>query len=262
VAVGPGRYVHEEVDGPIVIVTLDRPPVNAVDEQMYAEIRDTFHTIAERHPDARVVLLRGAGPHFCAGNDLGDFATMTSLNAPSRMQVVREAFWAIHDCPMAVIALVHGSALGTGLAIAASADLIVAAEDARFGLPEVSVGVMGGARHLARLVPQQIVRRMFLTADPATGAELAAFGGVVSAVPREELDAAGRALAARVARHSVVAVRIGKRALNQIEFLDLKQGYELEQGWTAQMADHPDAKEALRAVQERREPSFRPPAQP
>src|SRR5262249_34444754 len=108
-------------EGPLVIVSLDRPPVNAVDRAMYAEIRDTFNGLRQAFPDGRVVVLEGRGRHFCAGNDLADFETMTAANAPGRMQGVREAFWAIRDCPLPVVAAVHGSALGTGLAIAASA---------------------------------------------------------------------------------------------------------------------------------------------
>lgn len=241
-----------------MVVTLDRPPVNAVDEATYAEIRNTFNGLRAAFPDGRVVVLEGKGPHFCAGNDLADFETMTSANAPGRMQLVREAFWAIRDCPLPVIAAVHGSALGTGLALAASADLIVAAEDARIGLPEVSVGVMGGARHLSRLLPQQLVRLMFLTADPLSGAELARLGGAVAAVPAGQLPDSAREVALRIARHSPTAVRVGKRALNQIEAMDLKSGYEAEQGYTGDMVDHPDAKESLAAFREKRPPTYAP----
>ncbi|MBE7195933.1 MAG: enoyl-CoA hydratase/isomerase family protein, partial [Gordonia polyisoprenivorans] len=98
--------VKVALEGPVVVVTLDRPPVNAVDLATYAEIRDVFHGLRESHPSARVALLTGTGRHFCAGNDLGDFATMTAANAPGRMQLVREAFWSIRDCPLPVIALV------------------------------------------------------------------------------------------------------------------------------------------------------------
>jgi enoyl-CoA hydratase len=252
------RSVRVTAEGSLIVVTLDRPPVNAVDLAMYAEIRDTFNGLHAAYPDGRVVVLEGAGRHFCAGNDLGDFQTMTPANAAGRMQGVREAFWSIRDCPLPVIAAVHGSALGTGLALAASADLVVAAQDARFGLPELSVGVMGGARHLARLVPQPLVRKMFLTADPVTGAELAQAGGVAQVVPAAELAAAARALARRIARHSPHATMIGKRALNQIEWTDLKSGYEAEQGYTTDMAGHPDAQEAISAFQEKRPPSYAP----
>jgi enoyl-CoA hydratase len=250
------EFVAIEDRGSAVEVLMNRPNVNAVNIQMYSELRDCFNGLHTAFPGARVVILRGEGKHFCAGNDLDDFRTMTSANAPQRMQGVREAFWAIHDCVLPVIAMVQGAALGTGLALAASSDLIVASEDSRFGLPEVSVGVMGGARHLARLVPQQIVRYMFLTSAPMSGAELASFGGVLRAVPSEELYAATCDLAGKIAQHSATALRIGKRALNQIEAMDLKQGYEAEQGYTGDMADHPDAKEALLAMAERRAPSY------
>jgi len=132
------------------------------------------------------------------------------------MQAVREAFWSICDCPLPVVAAVQGSAMDTGLCLAASSDLIVCGQSARFGLPEISVGVMGGARHLARLVPSQVMRRVFLTADPMIGAELMAHGGVSAVVPDAELDGYALELAGRVARHSPATVRVAKRALNQI----------------------------------------------
>ncbi len=250
------EFLTCRTEGPVTIVSLNRPPVNAVSQQMYAEIRDTFNGLRDRFPSTSVVILRAEGKHFCGGNDLGEFETLTPTNSPERMQAVREAFWAIHDCPMAVIAAVKGSAMGTGLCLAASSDLIVCGESARFGLPEISVGVMGGARHLARLVPQQVVRRMFFTADPVSGTELLAHGGVTEVVADEELDEAALALAARISRHSEVAVRIAKRALNQIEHVDLKSGYELEQGYTGDLCGHPDSKEALAAIREKRQPVY------
>jgi enoyl-CoA hydratase/carnithine racemase len=100
--------------------------------------------------DVRVVILAGRGKHFCAGTDLDDFATTMPDNADERMWQVREAFFAIQDCPVRVIGAVQGTAVGTGLAVAASCDYVIAAVDARIGLPEITVGVMGGARHLAR----------------------------------------------------------------------------------------------------------------
>lgn len=251
------KFVHTADQGPVAIVTMDRPPVNAVNGEMYHEIRDTFNALRADFPHAKVAVLAGAGKHFCGGNDLGEFEVMTPDDAPQRMQAVREAFWAVHDCQLPVIAAVHGSALGTGLALAASSDMVVCARDARFGLPELSVGVLGGARHLGRLVPQQLVRRMFYTAEPITGDELLAAGGAVQTVDRgDEVLAAAVALAERIARHSGRAIRTGKRALNQIEFLDLKQGYELEQGYTGDMSGFPDAKEAVRAVREKRAPVY------
>ena len=114
-----------------------------------------------------------------------------------------------HDCPSTCalsvevidatrIGAVRGAALGTGLAIAACCDVVVAGHSARFGTPEVGVGVMGGARHLARLVPQPFVRLMYFTADPLPAADLAGFGSVVQVVDDDQVGPAALALAARM----------------------------------------------------------------
>src|SRR5690606_8348472 len=136
----------------------------------------------------------------------------------------------------------------SGIGLATSADLLVCSDDATFGLPEVRVGVMGGGRHLARMVPQQQVRKAFLTGDPLTAAEVERYGGVSAVVPREQLVEAARALAARIVRHSAPAVILGKRALNQVEWTDLKSGYELEQGFTGDLSGTPDSVEARQAA--------------
>jgi len=99
----------------VAIVTLRRPPVNAVNQAMYAEIRELFSRMDEFCPGIAVVILRGEGKHFSAGNDLDEFLTLTPENSAGRMKLVREAFSAIYDCPVPVIAAVHGHALGTGV---------------------------------------------------------------------------------------------------------------------------------------------------
>jgi enoyl-CoA hydratase len=102
--------------GAVAVVTLDRPPVNAVSQAMYAEIRDLFGRLDEVLPGVKAVVLTGAGRHFCAGNDLDEFLTLDEINAAGRMRLVRDAFAAIYDCPVPVIGAVRGAALGTGLA--------------------------------------------------------------------------------------------------------------------------------------------------
>lgn len=138
------KFLTYNTDGHVAVVNLAHPPVNAVTETMYQEIRHLFGNTAEYLPDARAIVLTGGeSKHFCGGSDLNGFAELTPENAPERMRTVREAFWAIYDCPLPVIAAVHGAALGTGLAIAASCDMVIAAEGAKIGLPEVAVGMMG-----------------------------------------------------------------------------------------------------------------------
>jgi enoyl-CoA hydratase/carnithine racemase len=248
----------ERRDSGVWVVRLARAPVNAVDRDMYIEIANMFRDPDQMDPDLRAIVLTGEGRHFCAGNDLEEFATMSPQNGVERMRRVREAFFAIQDCSVPVIGAVHGAVLGTGLAIAASCDFIVAAKDACFGLPELTVGVMGGARHLARFAPEPLVRRMFFTGEQLTAEQLdAASGALVVCEPEELLDRAC-ALAARVASFSPTAVRLAKRVLNRVETLDLKAGYELEQSYTVKMSGHPDSKEALRAFRQKREPEYLP----
>ena len=240
----------------VATVTMKRPPVNAVNQPMYREIKDVFARIEDYAPEARAVILIGQGKHFCGGNDLEDFRTMTPHNSRFRMMEVREAFNAIYDSALPVIAAVRGVAVGTGLALAASCDLVVAAAGARFSLPEIGVGVMGGAKHMSRLAPQGVVRRMHYTADMVPVEDLVQYGGIVSVVPSEQLESAAAELAARITRHSPVAIKIAKRSLNQIEYMELKSGYQFEQGLTAELSAYDDSKEAVAAFFEKREPQY------
>lgn len=252
------KYLRTDLaaDG-VLTVTLDRGPANAVDRDMYIEIAELFGDIDAVAEGARAVVLRGDGPHFCAGNDLDEFATMTPDNGTERMWRVREAFFAIQDCAVPVVGAVHGAALGTGLAIAASCDFVVAATTARFGLPELTVGVLGGARHLARMAPQPLVRRMFFTGEPVQADAFAAAGGSIVVCEPSELDGTAARYAARIAGFSPTAARLAKQILNRIEDMDLKSGYAFEQGFTVKMSGHPDAKEALAAFREKRPASYR-----
>jgi enoyl-CoA hydratase len=250
------RYLEIEDRGGIAVVALHRPPVNAVNQDMYREIRDLFSHIDEVLPDVRVVILRGEGPHFSAGNDLKDFAVLTPRNSPGLSKLVREAFASIYDCPVPVIGAVHGVAVGTGVAIAACCDAVVCGDSARFGTPEVGVGVMGGAKHMRRLVPEQVMRVLYFTAEPVPAAELLPFGGIHEVVPDEQLVDAALALAARMATHSRAALRHAKESLNTIEFMDLKSGYEAEQRYTTRLAAHPDSEEARQAINEKRPPDY------
>lgn len=245
----------EAADG-IATVWLSRPPVNSVSQAMYREITALFGNPGQLGDEVRVIVLTGAGRHFCAGNDLHEFATLTPQNADERMAEVRAAFFAIQDCPVPVIGAVHGAALGTGLAIAASCDFVVAAADARFGTPEVSVGVMGGARHLARLVPEPWVRWMYFTAEAVRGDQLARLGGVIEIAPAGGVLELACRHARLIARHSGPILTMAKRSLNTVETMDLQPGYAFEQSLTREISGHPDSVEAVRATLERRPPAY------
>ncbi len=254
------EFVDVDFDGAtgVATVLLNRPPANAVHRDMYIELAELFRNPDRLGPDVRAIVLGARGRHFCAGNDLDEFATMTPENGTERMWRVREAFFAIQECVVPVIGAVQGAALGTGLAIAASCDFVVAARDARLGLPELTVGVMGGARHLARLAPQPLVRRMYFTGEPMTAEALAAAGGCLFICEPGEERTEARRFAERAAGFSPTATRLAKQILNRIETMDIRTGYEFEQGYTVKMSGHPDSKEALASVREKRAPVYRP----
>jgi enoyl-CoA hydratase len=248
----------EPAEAGVTVIYMHRPPVNAIDQTMYREIYQCFSRSEALGAETRCIILTGRGKHFCAGNDLEEFAGMTSDNGVERMWRVREAFFSIQFCQIPVIGAVQGAALGSGLALAASCDFIIAAANARFGLPELTVGVFGGARHLARLAPQPLVRRMFFTSEQVEADEFRAAGASISVCEPARLLEEARKLATRIASFSPVAVRRAKTVLNRIETMDVRRGYELEQASTVEMSDHPHAKEALAAFRERRAPVFRP----
>ena len=240
----------------IAVVTLSRPPVNAIDLATYDQIHQVFRELHDA-PDLGAVVLNANGPHFCAGNDLQDFVTMTPENAAARMKRVREAFWAIHDMPVPTIAAVHGSILGSGVALAASCDVIVAAEGSKLGTPEVLVGAMGGAKHLARLAPPGVVREMYFSGLPRPADEFVQYGSVSRVVSIERLLEEAFALAETFTCNSTVALRFAKRALRTIEDMDLKSAYKFEQGLTGELCGTHDGREALLSVVESRPPHYR-----
>jgi len=141
----------------------------------------------------------------------------------------------VYECAVPVIAAVHGFCLGGGIGLVGNADIIVASEDATFGLPEVDRGALGAATHLSRLVPQHKARAMMYTAATATAAELHAFGSVLRVVPRGELRAAALEVAAQIAAKDPAVIRLAKEAFNGIDPCDVRRSYRYEQGYTFEL---------------------------
>ena len=136
---------------------------------------------------------------------------------------------------MPVIAAVHGFCLGGGVGLAGNADIVVASEDATFGLPEVDRGALGAATHLARLVPQPLMRAMVYTCRTVSARQLLDFGTVLDVVPGPELRGAARELAGQIAAKDPAVIRAAKQSLNGIDPVDVKRSYRYEQGFTFQL---------------------------
>ena len=249
--------VNLEIRDGIAIVTLDNPPVNALSSEGQVEIYETFDSLHEQD-EALVAIFTGAGQRaFCAGADIRARLDGDSRFPEDHGRRAREAFNSIYECPIPVIGAINGPALGAGLALAASCDYLIASENANFALPEIDVGLMGGARHLGRLFPQGVTRRLHYTADRLPAAEAYRLGAVHKVVPSEQLMDAAMEEARIIAAKMPMGVRLAKEGLNMIEWMDLKNGYRFEQTRTAILRKTDDAVEAKRAFLERRAPVFK-----
>jgi enoyl-CoA hydratase len=238
----------------IAEVVLNKPPVNALASAEWAALAERFRSLGAE-PGVRVVVLAAEGRGFCAGVDLKeldrDASRITAVN-----RGCYDAFAAISECPVPVVAAPHGFCLGGGIGLVGSSDAIVASEDASFGLPEIDRGALGAATHLLRMFGIWKARRMLLTGEPIGALEAFRLGALDAVVPRAELRSAARALAAKIAAKSPRAVRLAKESLNGIELLDLKRSYRFEQGFTLELQASPDSAEARRAFVEKRDPRF------
>lgn len=241
----------------VAILTMDAPPVNALTRTLNDELTMALDRISEMD-EVRAVILTGAGKVFCAGADLKGRAAVIKGpgDLPAHSRRTRECFHAIRECAKPVICAINGAALGSGLAMAASSDILVASEKASLGLPEVDVGLLGGCSHAMRLFSHSRLRRMALTGMRVNGAELYRLGVVEACVEHEQLMPTALELARSIASKSPVSTRMGKHTLNVIENMSLRDGYRYEQDMTAQIGKTEDAKEAQKAFAEKRPPVF------
>ncbi len=236
----------------VAIVTIDNPPVNALPVAGWFALADALRT-SGRDPEVRAVVLQAAGKGFQAGVDIKELAadpTHESLIGVNRG--CYEAFGAVYDCEVPVIAAVNGFCLGGGIGLAGNADIVVASDDATFGLPEVDRGALGVATHLARFVPQHKLRAMFLMGTTVTAAELLAFGTVERVVPRDQLLDCALEIAGVIAQKSPIVMRRAKESLNMIDPVDVKRSYRFEQGFTFELNLWGDSDELRQAFVNKR----------
>ena len=247
-----------QLDGHVATLTMASPPVNALTRTLNDELTLALDRISEMD-EVRAVVLTGAGKQFCAGADLKGRAQNIKGpgDLPAHSRRTRECFHAIRECAKPVIAAINGNALGAGLAIVASADILIASDKGIIGAPEVDVGLMGGGRHAMRLFSHSLLRRMVLTGYRVPAAELYRLGIIEACTTPEELMPAAMELAQTIASKSPVSTRMIKHTMNVIEDMSLRDGYRYEQDQTAAIAKTDDAKEALLAFQEKRKPVFK-----
>tara|TARA_R110002033_G_scaffold66617_1_gene117603 strand:- start:8573 stop:9343 length:771 start_codon:yes stop_codon:yes gene_type:complete len=245
-----------EIVGHVALVTLNRPPVNALSRKARAEVIAVFDEISARE-DIRCAVLTGEGKTFCAGADLKD---RPDAEVPGDFlehnRITRETGNAIRECSKPVIAAVNGAALGAGLGLMASCDIYYAAENATFGMPEINVGLAGGASMLNTLFGRSTMRRMFYTGVRLTAAELLERNVIEAVTSQDDLVPTAMAVAQEIAAKSPLAIRYAKQAMTIVEHMPQRDAYRMEQNYTMALAQTDDAKEARMAFLEKREPKF------
>jgi enoyl-CoA hydratase len=250
------QFRLEVADG-IATVTFDRPPVNAQNRRSREELTWVFDTLSDRS-DVRVAVLTGARDIFSAGADIKE---RTGIAAEAgdyvrHNRLTRESFYSITDCAKPVIGAINGPAIGAGYAVMACCDILVASENAYVRMPEIDVGLAGGAKFL-ELFPRSKARTMFFTGRSVPATELYRLGVVEACVPRERLMDTALEIAREIAAKSPIAVRKAKHAFNTVEGMPFRDGYRFEQGVTVELAATEDTREAQRAFVEKREPVFK-----
>ena len=252
--------LHLEVDGPVAILTLDRPEaLNALTVPLKVALRDALESLAADRA-VRTVILTGAGRAFCAGQDLAEREQPDA--APLDVEV-RERYnpiiRALRSMGQPVIAAVNGVAAGAGASLAFACDLRIAAEEARFVLAFGRIGLVpdsGATWFLPRLVGPAKAAELTLVGDPVDAAEALRLGLVSKVVPGDQLLSEATALAERVAAGAPLAMALTKEALQRSLTIDLDEALEGEaklQGIAGASADHA---EGLAAFREKRPPRF------
>ena len=247
---------YEITDGGIAEVVMANPPVNALTVAGWFELARILRILGE-DDRARVVVLRAEGKGFNAGVDIKEMQATEGFDALiGANRGCFAAFAAVYECAVPVIAAVHGYCLGGGVGLVGNADIVVASDDAYFGLPEVDRGALGAATHLARLVPEKKMRAMVYTATNVTAAELHAFGTVLEVVPRAELRDTALRVAGAIATKSPTVIRAAKESLNGIDPVDVRRSYRYEQGFTFELNLSGVSDEARDAFVDKRDAKF------
>ncbi len=251
--------LYEKRDG-IAWITLNRPDVlNAINMRMRDELWDLVHAVRD-DPEVRLAIFKGAGERaFSAGADISEFGTAPSYVESRRARRQRDLWGFMLRMEKPLIAAIHGHALGAGIELPMCCDIRIASEDARLGLPEVSLGYIpsaGGTQTLPRLIPPGVAMHMILTGDPIDAATALRYGLVQRVVSRQRLYQEAESLARTLMSRGPLALRLAKRAVLEGLDLPLAQGLALERRLAHRALASADGQEGIAATTSRGRPRF------
>jgi enoyl-CoA hydratase len=254
-------HIKVEWDGELAIVVVDRQDkLNALNADVVREIGEVFDSLRE-DDNVRGVILTGAGDKaFVAGADIGELATMNSVSGVKVSRDGQDVFRAIELFPKPVVAAVGGYALGGGCELALACHIRIASERARFGLPEVGLGIIpgyGGTIRLARLVGLGRAIELTLTGDMVDAERAHAIGLVSNVVPQESLLDEAKKLARKVTKNGPVAVRMALESIYRGLDTGTGEALDFESALFGLLASTDDMREGMEAFLEKRKPDFK-----
>jgi enoyl-CoA hydratase len=248
-------------DGELAIVTVDRQEkLNALNAEVIGELGDAFDAL-RRDDQVRAVILTGAGEKaFVAGADIGELAKMDALSGVQVSRMGQGVFRSIERFPKPVLAAVGGYALGAGCEVAMACHLRVASDNARFGLPEVGLGIIpgyGGTARLARLVGLGRAVEMILTGEMIDAERAHAIGLVNAVVPRADLLDNAKEMARKITRNGPLAVRMALECAYRALDLPMAEALGVESASFGLLSATEDMKEGMTAFLEKRKAAFK-----
>ncbi len=256
------EWISCSISEGISVLSLNRPPVNALNRVMVGEISRWLDRAAEQIAagQLRVVVLRAEGKHFCAGADLKERRNIPEEEVEVIVSSIRNTFQKLAELPVPVIAAIQGAAMGGGLELALAADFRILSEGARVGLPETSLAIIpgaGGTQRLARLIGYSNALYWIATARAFSAKEAQKFGVANLIVNRTDLLPTAMNLAKEIAKNGPVAIQAAKKALQEGLEVPLKEALEVERKYYAKTIFTEDRLEGIRAFLEKRPPRYK-----
>lgn len=254
------QYVHLRKEEDIGIITIDRPPVNALSVQTVEELYDAFREAAEDKEIKAIVLTGGGDRAFVAGADITEFPKLTPEVGEQMAAKGQAVLTFIEKLPKVVVAAINGFCLGGGNELAMACDVRVASDGARFGQPEMNLGMIpgfGGTQRLPRIVGKSRAKEIIYTGDMITAQEAYRIGLVSKVVPVGDVVRAAKDIARKVALKGAVAIKLAKRAIDEGMEANLAEGLALEAKLFGEICGTEDMREGVAAFLEKRQPKFR-----
>ncbi len=252
--------IQVEFEDRLAVVTINRPPVNALNQEVLDELEKTFDQLSENKTVGAVILTGSGEKAFVAGADIGEFPKLNRENGEKLSRRGQEVFQKIDDYHAPVIAAVNGFALGGGLELALACDIRVVAENARVGLPEVTLGIFpgyGGTQRLPRLIPAGKAKELIFTGAMIDAEEAYRIGIAEYKTPAGEALNKAKEIAAAILKAGPIGVRMAKEAVNKGLDMSLADGQKLEASYFGDLCDTEDQKEGANAFLEKRAPQFK-----